>query len=82
MSLSIEIHVVPDEIHRILAARAAEAGLSLSAYLRNKLCRDALLPAVTGKPTLEEMLARLEQLEPVHTATDPIDIIREARGPI
>lgn len=76
MASMIQIRNVPDDLHRKLKARAAQSGMSLSDYLLNEIRRTAELP------TMEEMRARLEQLEPVETATDPVDIIRELRGPI
>ena len=47
MGRNIQIRDVPDEVHRVLATRAAAAGLSLTAYLRAELTRVAERPAVT-----------------------------------
>jgi plasmid stability protein len=46
MGRNIQIRDVPDEVHRVLATRAAAAGLSLTAYLRAELTRVAERPAV------------------------------------
>jgi plasmid stability protein len=72
----IQIRNVPDDLHRKLKARAAAAGLSLSDYLLRMAERDA------ARLTMAELQARLQTREPVTTDTDPVDIIREARGPI
>jgi plasmid stability protein len=69
----IQIRNVPDEMHRTLKVRAAAAGMSLSDYLLSELRHS------TQRPTMAEMRARLEALPPLHTATDPVDIIRELR---
>jgi plasmid stability protein len=76
MSVMIQIRNVPENIHRTLKARAAEAGMSLSDYALNEL-RQSI-----RRPTMAEMRARLEALPPIETTTDPVDIIRELRGPI
>jgi plasmid stability protein len=49
---SVQIKDVPEETHRVLRRRAAEAHQSLQEYLRAKLIEDA------ARPTLEEVLAR------------------------
>jgi plasmid stability protein len=76
MTVMIQIRNVPDDVHRTVKARAAKAGLSLSDYLLNSIRRDA------ERPTLEDIYARLLTREPVKTDIDPVDIIREMRGPI
>jgi plasmid stability protein len=52
MSRTIQIRDVPDDIHRTLRARAAAAGLSLSAYLLAELTR------VAERPPVADVLAR------------------------
>jgi antitoxin FitA len=52
MSRHIQVRDVPDEIHRTLRARAAAAGLSLSAYLLAELTR------LAERPPVAEVLAR------------------------
>lgn len=44
---------VPEDVHRVLKARAASAGLSLSEYLRGVLARTA------ARPTPAELSARI-----------------------
>jgi plasmid stability protein len=52
MGRNIQIRDVPDEVHRVLASRAAAAGLSLTAYLRSELVR------VAERPPVADVLAR------------------------
>ena len=52
MSRTVQIRDVPDDIHRALRARAAAAGLSLSAYLLAELTR------VAERPPVADVLAR------------------------
>lgn len=50
----IQVRNVPDEIHRTLKARAANAGTTLSDFLLTELTR------LAKQPTLDEVLARIE----------------------
>lgn len=50
---SIQVKNVPEDVHRVLRRRAAEAGMSLQEYLLAKLTEDA------RQPTLEEIFARI-----------------------
>jgi antitoxin FitA len=52
MKRTIQIRDVPDEVHRTLRARAAAAGLSLSAYLLAELTR------VAERPPVADVLSR------------------------
>lgn len=49
---SVQIKDVPEETHRVLKLRAAQAHQSLQEYLRAKLIADA------SQPTVAEVLAR------------------------
>jgi antitoxin FitA len=70
----IQIRNVPSKVHRILKARAALAGKSLSDYLLDDLKR------AVEKPSMEEWLAKLRKQEPVELpASTIVDLIREAR---
>ena len=53
MSKTIQIRNVPDDVHRTLMVRAAQAGLSLSGYLRRELER------IAARPSIEDVLARI-----------------------
>ena len=72
----IQLRNVPSALHRKLKSRAALAGMSLSDYLIDIIRRDA------ERPTVEELLARLRDREPIDSELSAADIIREQRGPI
>lgn len=59
MGVLIQIRDVPEDVHRRLKARAAASGTSLSEYLRGVLGRAA------GRPTTEELQARIHARGPV-----------------
>ena len=69
----IRIRNVPEPVHRTLKARAAMAGMSLSAYLLKELTELAAVP------TPQEMIARIERLEPIVPPEKPADVLRRAR---
>ena len=73
MSKMIQIRNVPDELHRRLKARAANAGMSLSDYLLGEI------RSVAERPTLEELRARLERRLPVAPATSPAEMVHVER---
>jgi antitoxin FitA len=73
MSKMIQVRNVPDGLHRRLKARAAAAGMSLSDYLL------AEFKEIAERPTLAELRERLHQREPVATAFDSAQLIREER---
>ncbi|MFN8187603.1 MAG: hypothetical protein U0R69_11080 [Gaiellales bacterium] len=52
MPKSVQIRDVPDDVHGVLRARAAAAGLSLSEFLRREIT------LVAKEPTVEEVMAR------------------------
>jgi plasmid stability protein len=73
MTKMIQLRNVPDELHRKLKSRAADAGMTLSDFIlrETKLLAD--------RPTNEEMLRRLRSLPPVKLKSSPAKIIREMR---
>jgi plasmid stability protein len=73
MTRMIQIRNVPDEVHRALKVRAAGAGMSLSDYLL------AEVREIAGRPTLEELVARLGRRRPVEDRESAADIIRRHR---
>ena len=73
MSKMIQLRNVPDALHRKLKARAAMAGMSLSDYLVGEI------KEIAERPTMSEMLARLESREPVRVPIDSVRILREER---
>lgn len=74
MHRMIQIRNVPDSLHRTLKARAAMAGTSLSAYLLEQIA------ALASAPTPQEMIARIERLEPVVPRESAAEALRQARA--
>ncbi len=73
MSKMIQLRNVPDDLHRLLKARAAMAGMSLSDYLLSEVRK------IAQRPTIEEMLDRLAALPPVEVSVPAAEIIRQER---
>jgi len=73
MAKMIQLRNVPDDLHRKLKARAALSGMSLSDYLLRQI------RYVAEKPTMEEMMRRLEAAEPVITRITNAQAVREER---
>jgi len=74
MQKMIQIRHVPDGLHRKLKVRAAEAHMTLSDYIKAELERMA------ARPTLSQIAARLNALEPVDLDESVVEILREARA--
>jgi plasmid stability protein len=70
----IQIRNVPPDLHRLLKARAAKAGMSLSEYLLSELKRDAELP------TMDEWLARVRSRPLYEFEVTSAELIREDRA--
>ena len=73
MSVTIEIHDVPDRLHRRLESRAVLAGLSLSDYLLSEIREMA------ERPTVEELRARLASRSEVAPSIAPARAVRLER---
>jgi len=73
MAKMIQIRNVPDELHQVLKARAALAGMSLSDYLRRELER------VVESPTRNEVLSRIAKRGRVDVSPTPAELIRQVR---
>ncbi len=73
MTKMIQIRHVPNQIHSRLKARAALANTSLSEYLLNELRH------LAERPTLQEMVHRLEHRQPVRTRVSPAEAVRAER---
>lgn len=73
MSKMIQLRNVPDHLHRVLKARAAMAGMSLSDYLL------AEIKEIAERPTLAEMRERLHKRKPVSIHLDTARLLREER---
>ncbi|MDP4014359.1 MAG: hypothetical protein U0990_10445 [Candidatus Nanopelagicales bacterium] len=72
---ALQIRDFPDELARVLKARAARQGQSLSSYA------SALLRAAAQTPTADEFAERLRRRGSAGeaTTTDVVGIIREER---
>jgi antitoxin FitA len=73
MSKMVQLKNVPDDLHRVLKARAAMEGMSLSDYLIAEVRRSA------ERPTPREIRERLAKLTPVVTTTSAADAVRAVR---
>ena len=73
MSRMIQLRNVPEPLHRILKARAAMAGMSLSDYLLAEIRHAA------ERPTLSEMRERLEHREAVKLPQPAARAVRTER---
>ena len=72
MKKMIQVRNVPEKIHRILKVRAAQAGTTLSEYLLAELTQ------IAERPTLEDVLARMEA-GPAHPDVDVVAAVRSER---
>lgn len=71
---TLQIRNVPDEISRILKARAAAEGRSLSDYALSVLAREA------DRPTRAEILMRIRSREPVRTDISSVELVSRERA--
>jgi plasmid stability protein len=69
----IQIRHVPDELHRKLKVRAAEAGMSLSDFLRREV------ELVAERPTVAELRERLARRSRLRPRLSPARVIRIER---
>ena len=73
MPKMVQLKNVPDDLHRLLKARAAMEGMTLSDYLIAEVRRSA------ERPTPREMRERLARRTPVITSVSAADAVREER---
>lgn len=74
MGILLQIRDVPEDVHHALKARAAEAGQSLSEFVRRELARVATLP------TEQELARRLRSRAPVDLGgRSSAQLVNEAR---
>lgn len=73
MAKMIQIRNVPEGLHRTLKARAAQAGMSLSDFLLSEVKQ------VAERPTLEEIVERLNKRSRVGNGTSSAEMIRRHR---
>lgn len=70
----LQIKDVPPDVHRILKARAALAGTTLTEYARRTLEQAA------RRPSREELVAELGALEPVELGESAADALARVRA--
>ncbi len=73
MPVMIQLRNVPDDLHKKLKARAAEAGMSLSDYL----LRD--VKARAEQPTMKEWLKKYKRRKPIIITETSAETIRAIR---
>jgi plasmid stability protein len=73
MAVMIQIRNVPDHLHKALKARAAQAGMALSDYLRVEL------EQIVERPSVNEIRYRLASLPPAKVSEKPADAVRRER---
>lgn len=73
MAKLLQVREVPDDVHRTLKVRAAQAGTSLSEYVR------AELELIASRPTPEELRARLQARTRVEVSEPAAELIRARR---
>ncbi len=69
----LQIKDVPEDVHRVLKARAAMAGVSLTEYARSTLEQSA------RRPSREELVADLSQIEPVDARESASEALAHVR---
>ena len=72
----VQIRHVPEDVHRVLRARAAAHGQSLSDFLRVELTR------IAARPTLDELAARIESrgIDVTPTTGVVVEVVQQARA--
>lgn len=73
MAKMIQIRNVPEDLHRTLKARAAQAGMSLSDYLLAEARK------VAERPTFDELMERIRSRQGVRLKGSSADVIRRHR---
>jgi len=74
MGVMLQIKDAPPGVHRVLKARAALEGVSLTEYAR--ACSSRQLAG----PPREELIAELSPIEPVETGESAADALAHVRG--
>ncbi len=73
MSKTIQLRDVPDQIHSVLKARAASAGMTLSDFIKKELERTA------ARPTMREWPERSAQAKPIPSKRTAAEVLRKLR---
>jgi antitoxin FitA len=74
MPVMIQLRNVPDELHKKLKVRAAEAGMSLSDYILKDV------NARAAQPTMKEWLKKYKRRKPIITKESTLETLRAIRG--
>jgi hypothetical protein len=69
----VQVKAVPDHVHRVLKARAALRGQTLSDYLRSEMER------LAARPTPDELMALLSHDAPPELGTSAAPEVRRSR---
>ena len=73
MSKMLQIRNVPEETHRLLKARAALEGVSMSHFVLREIKR------IVRRPSRWEVLDAIRRLPPIKLDESPADVLREVR---
>ena len=73
MAKTLQIHDVPDAVHRQVQARAKLAGLSVSDFVLKEL------EGTLERPTRQELLAKIAALPELRVEPPPASLIRDER---
>jgi len=74
MGVMLQIKDVPVDVHRVLKARAALEGISLTEYARRTLEQAA------RRPSRDELMAELSSIETVETGESAADALAHVRA--
>jgi antitoxin FitA len=74
MGVMLQIKDVPPDVHRVLKARAALEGVSLTEYVRRTLEQAA------RRPSRDELIAELSSIEVVDTGESAADALAHVRN--
>jgi plasmid stability protein len=74
MHRNVQIRHVPEQVHRALKIRAARAGQSLSDYLLAEIVQ------ISRRPTLDDLLDRIREREPVRGLDSAAAVRAEREG--
>jgi plasmid stability protein len=73
MARMVQVKGVPDEVHRVLKARAALRGQTLSDYLRAEMTR------LAARPSPDELMAMLNHDAPAELGRSAAADVRRSR---
>lgn len=76
MGVMLQIKDVPPDVHRILKARAALEGVSLTEYARRTL------ELAARRPSRDELIAELSSIEPVDPGESAADALTRVRNDV